>query len=203
MMLKICGITREEDARCVAEAQANFIGCVLVPGSPRAVTPAQAKTLFEAAHPLKSVLVVRDMEPSLLQETINALHPYAVQLHGSESAEYALRLKGTRVWRAFNLNRLDNLQEAMDYPADMVVADSGGGTGQTCNWSKAALLASQRPTLLAGGITAENLQAAIEAVRPIGIDLSSGVEEAPGLKGHDKIKAVAAIIHKPQWQCSG
>ena len=193
MLLKICGITREADARCVAQAQADFIGCILVPGSPRHVTLQQAGLLFAAANPLKGVLVVRDMEPESLQKAIDAIHPYAVQLHGSESPEYARRIRGTRIWRAFNLNRLESLQEALDYPAEMVVADSGGGTGQPCDWSKAAQLARQRPTLLAGGISAENIHGAVEAVHPIGLDLSSGVEDFPGVKNRMKILEIARI----------
>ena len=196
MLLKICGITREEDARCVASAHADFIGAIIVPGSKRQVTPEQAARIFAAAPTLHSVLVVRNMELEALQSVIDAIHPYAVQLHGNEPPDYASRLKGAHVWKAFNLNTLEDLSLAADYPAEMVVADSGGGTGRPCDWSKAAHLAQMRPILLAGGLTPDNIQAAIDAVHPAGIDLAGGVEAAPGIKDHDKIKRVAALLQK-------
>ena len=196
MLLKICGITREEDARYVASVHADFIGAIIVPGSKRQVTPDQAARIFAAAPTLHSVLVVRDMELDVLQGIISAIHPYAVQLHGGEPPEYASCLKGTHIWKAFNLNTLEDLSLAADYPAEMVVADSGGGTGRPCDWSKAAQLAQMRPILLAGGLTPDNIQAAIDAVHPAGIDLAGGVEAAPGIKDHDKIKRVATLLNK-------
>ena len=196
MLLKICGITREEDASCVASAHADFIGAIIVPGSKRQVTPEQAARLFTAASTVNSVLVVRNMELDALQNILDAIHPYAVQLHGNEPPEYASRLKGTHIWKAFNLNTLEDLSLAVDYPAEMIVADSGGGTGQPCDWTRAARLAEMRPILLAGGLTPDNIQAAIDAVHPSGIDLAGGVEAAPGLKDHDKIKRVATLLHK-------
>ncbi len=196
MLLKICGITREEDAQCAASAHVDFIGAIIVPGSKRQVTPERAARIFTAAPTAHSVLVVRNMELEALQSTIDTIHPYAVQLHGSEPPEYASRIKGTRIWKAFNLNALDDLHQAVDYPAEMVVADSGGGTGKPCDWTRAAQLAQTRPILLAGGLSPDNLQAAIDAVHPVGIDLAGGVEAAPGIKDHDKIKRVAALLNK-------
>ncbi len=196
MLLKICGITREEDAQCAASAHVDFIGAIIVPGSKRQVTPEQAARIFTAAPTAHSVLVVRNMELEALQSVIDAIHPYAVQLHGNEPPEYASHIKGTRIWKAFNLNVLDDLHQAVDYPAEMVVADSGGGTGKPCDWTRAAQLALMRPILLAGGLSPDNIQAAIDAVHPVGIDLAGGVEAAPGIKDHGKIKRVAALLNK-------
>ena len=187
MLLKICGITREEDARCAASFGADFIGAIHVESSKRFVTIEQAKKIFAVAKPAKTVLVVRDMELEKLQAIINEIHPYAVQLHGHESADYAVRLKDVQIWKAFNLNILNNLQEVVDFPADMIVADSGGGTGKPCDWTRAAELARHRSIFLAGGITPVNVQEAIAAVHPVGIDVAGGVESAPGIKDHDKI----------------
>ena len=114
MQLKICGITREEDARCAAAAGADFIGVILVRESKRAVTPEQAQRILTAGTPAKGVLVVRDMPLDDLQRIIDSLNPYAVQLHGSEPPSFAKQLTGTRVWRAFNMNTLDDLREALD-----------------------------------------------------------------------------------------
>ena len=187
MLLKICGITREEDARCVASCGADFIGAIHVESSKRFVTIELAKRIFAVAESVKPVLVVRDMELEKLQAIIDDVHPYAVQLHGSESADYAVRLKNVKIWKAFNLNMLNNLQEAVDFPADMIVADSGGDTGKPCDWTRAAELARHRSIFLAGGITPENVQEAIAAVHPVGIDVAGGVESAPGIKDYDKI----------------
>ena len=195
MLLKFCGITREEDARFAAELGADFVGAIIVPGSKRHVTVDQARRLFEAASPAKGVLVVRDMPLDELQKIIDFIHPHAVQLHGSETANYARALHGTQIWKAFDLNRLDDLQVAVSFPADMIVADSGGGTGTTCDWSLAAELARRRPILLAGGITPDNVRAAIEAVRPAGIDLAGGVEFAPGIKDHAKMARLTQFFH--------
>ena len=93
MLLKICGIIQEEDAVCAMQNGADFIGAILVETSRRYVTTGQAKRIFAAAEPAKSVLVVRNMELAKLQAVIDAIHPYAVQLHGHETPEYAMRLK--------------------------------------------------------------------------------------------------------------
>jgi phosphoribosylanthranilate isomerase len=187
MLLKICGITREEDARCAALCGVDFIGVIHVESSKRFVTVEQAKNIFAVAKPAKTVLVVRDMELEKLQAIIHDIHPYAVQLHGHESPEYAMSLKDVKVWKAFNLNTLNDLQEAVVFPAEFIVADSGGGTGKTCDWTRAAELARRRPVLLAGGITPDNVCKAVAAVHPVGIDVAGGVESAPGIKDHDKI----------------
>ncbi|MCR4574511.1 MAG: phosphoribosylanthranilate isomerase [Lentisphaeria bacterium] len=194
MLLKICGITREEDARCAALCGADFIGAIHVEFSKRFVTIEQAKKIFAVTKPAKTVLVVRDMELDKLQAIINEIQPYSVQLHGHETPDYASSITGTKVWKAFNINTLNNLQDAVDFPADIIVADSGGGTGQPCDWSRAAELARQRPVFLAGGITPENVQEAIAAVHPVGIDVAGGVESVPGIKDHEKIKKLCKII---------
>ena len=187
MLLKICGITREEDARYVAMCGADFIGAIHVESSKRFVTVEQAKNIFAVVKSAKTVLVVRDMELEKLQAIIDDIHPYAVQLHGHESPEYAMSLKDVKVWKAFNLNTLNDLQEAVVFPAEFIVADSGGGTGKTCDWTRAAELARRRPVLLAGGITPDNVCKAVAAVHPVGIDVAGGVESAPSIKDHEKI----------------
>ncbi len=188
MLLKICGITREEDARFAAQNGVDFVGAILVESSKRFVTVEQARRIFATAESSKSIIVVRDMELNKLQAIIDEIHPYAVQLHGHETPEYASLLKNVKIWKAFNVNTLNNLQEVVDFPADMIVADSEGGTGQPCDWTQAAELACRRPVMLAGGITPENVQEAIASVHPAGIDVAGGVEASPGIKDHEKIK---------------
>jgi len=193
MLLKICGITQPEDMAAAEQAGAAYTGMILVPGTPRFV-PRERIPVLMAATRCKKVFVVRDMPLDELNALIAEFHPDAVQLHGGESADYARAVTGTDVWKAFNLNAETVLAEAETFPCAMAVADSGGGTGRPCRWNLAARLASVRPVLLGGGITPDNVCEAIAQVRPAGIDVSSGVESAPGVKDHLLIQKLAERI---------
>ena len=193
MLLKLCGITRPEDMAAAEHAGADYAGMILVPGTPRFVPRERIPVLLAAAH-CKKVFVVRDMPLAELNALIAEFRPDAVQLHGNESADYAQSITGTIVWKAFNLNSEAALAEAEAFPCATVVADSGGGTGRPCRWDLAARLASVRPVLLGGGITPDNVRDAIAEVHPAGIDVSSGVESAPGIKDHLLIQKLAERI---------
>ena len=193
MLLKICGITRTEDMAAAEQAGAGYTGMILVPGTPRFVPRDRIPVLMSAAR-CRKVFVVRDMPLSELNALIAEFRPDAVQLHGNESADYARAVTGTEVWKAFNLNSEAALADAEAFPCSMVVADSGGGTGHPCRWDLAARLASVRPTLLGGGITPDNVREAINQVHPAGIDVSSGVESAPGIKDHLLIQKLTERI---------
>lgn len=193
MLLKICGITRPEDMAAAEQAGATYTGMILVPGTPRFIPTERIPVLMAAAR-CKKVFVVRDMPLNELNVLIAEFRPDAVQLHGSESADYARSVIGTEVWKAFNLNSETALAEAEAFPCAMLVADSGGGTGRPCRWDLAAHLASVRPIFLGGGITPDNVQEAIAQIRPAGIDVSSGVESAPGIKDRLLIQKLAERI---------
>lgn len=195
MLLKICGITRVEDMFAVGRAGADYAGIILVPRSPRFVPRDRIAELASAAPEAKKVFVVRDLPLDELNALIAEFHPHAVQLHGSETAGYARGVTGAEVWKAFNLNSETALAEAETFPCAMVVADSGGGTGRPCDWTLAARLASVRPILLAGGVTPDNVREAIGRVKPAGIDVSGGVESAPGIKDGKLIQLIAERIH--------
>ena len=195
MLLKICGITRVEDMAAVGRAGADYAGIILVPRSPRFVPRDRIASLMAAAPNAKKVFVVRDMPLAELNALIAEFHPHAVQLHGSESADYARGVTGTEVWKAFNLNSETVLAEAEAFPCATVVADSGGGTGRPCDWTLASHLAAVRPILLAGGVTPDNVREAIGRVNPAGIDVSGGVESAPGIKDGKLIQLIAERIH--------
>ena len=151
MLLKICGITRPEDMMAAEHAGADYTGIILAPGTPRFV-PRERIPVLMAATRCKKVFVVRDMPISELNALIAEFRPDAVQLHGSESADYAQSVVGAEVWKAFNLNSEAALAEAEAFPSAVVMADSGGGAGRPCRWDLAARLASVRPTFLGGGI---------------------------------------------------
>ena len=142
----------------------------------------------------KKVFVVRDMPLDELNSLIAEFRPDVVQLHGSESADYARSVNGAEVWKAFDLNSEAALAEAEAFPCAMAVADSGGGTGRPCRWDLAARLAATRPVFLGGGITPDNIRNAVSQVHPAGIDVSSGVETAPGIKDRDLIQKLAERI---------
>ncbi len=193
MLLKLCGITRPEDMAAAEHAGADYAGMILVPGTPRFVPRERIPVLMAAAR-CKKVFVVRDMPLAELNALIAEFRPDAVQLHGNESADYAQSITGTVVWKAFNLNSEAVLAEAEAFPCAMLVADSGGGTGRPCRWDLAARLASVRPVLLGGGIMPDNVREAVAEVHPAGIDVSSGVESAPGIKDHLLIQKLAERI---------
>jgi phosphoribosylanthranilate isomerase len=193
MLLKICGITRPEDIAAAEHAGAAYTGMILVPGTPRFVPRERIPVLMAAAR-CKKVFVVRDMPLDDLNTLIAEFRPDVVQLHGSESADYARNVIGAEVWKAFNLNSEAALAEAETFPCAFAVADSGGGTGRPCRWDLAARLASVRSTLLGGGITPDNVREAIAQVHPAGVDVSSGVESAPGIKDSLLIRKLAERI---------
>jgi phosphoribosylanthranilate isomerase len=193
MRLKICGLTRAEDMAATEQAGAEYAGMILVPGTPRFVPRERIPVLMGAAR-CKKVFVVRDMPPDELNALVAEFRPDAVQLHGNESADYARTVTGTEVWKAFNLNSEAALAEAEEFPCAVVVADSGGGTGRPCRWDLATRLAARRTVFLGGGITPDNVREAITQVRPAGIDISSGVESAPGIKDRNLIRKLAERI---------
>ena len=196
LLLKICGITRAQDAAAAEAVGADFIGMIFVPESPRRIDLETARGVVAAAPRCRSVCVVRNLPLADLRRLIAELRPDVVQLHGAEPPEYARAVTGVEVWKAVKLDSAEVLAEALDFPAAMIVADSGGGTGRPCRWDFAERLARHRPTMLAGGLNPGNLRMAIDAVHPAGVDLSSGVESAPGIKDYDKLQQTAERIRE-------
>ncbi len=185
MDIKICGLTRRRDAALADSLGADYLGAVLYEKSPRAVTPEQLPTLFDGCR-ARRVGVFVDAPMEFIRRAVRLGGLHVVQLHGSEPADFARAIDFAEVWAA----RFDP-----SFPAARLVADSpGGGTGKPCEWTRAAELARLRPVMLAGGLDASNAAAAAAAVRPIGLDLSSGVESAPGIKDENKLRAFFQII---------
>lgn len=196
-MLKICGITRFEDLREAENAGADCIGIVSVPSSPRYVPPETAAALCRTCRRVKPVLVTANLPEEELNALIRFIKPYAVQLHGGEPPEYARRIIGAEVWKAVHLQTRADVERAAVFPATLLVADAAsGGSGRCCDWSLAAELARQRPLLLAGGITPDNAATALKQTGAIGVDVSSGVEDAPGIKSKNKIHQIARSIKR-------
>ena len=184
---KICGLTRAEDVAVATLAGASYLGFIMVPGTPRCITVEQARKLF-AVSSLPKVLVVGDLSIAEVQRFIDDLRPDYIQLHRNEPPEFAQALRGTRVWRAFSLRTMSDVEAAAIYPADAIVADTGrGGSGQVGDWELARRLALRKPVVLAGGLTATNVRKGFEATGAFAVDCSSGIEASPGIKDLGKL----------------
>ena len=190
--IKICGLTNREDALAAAEAGADALGFIGVPGSPRFVNTQQ---FFEITENLpifvQCVIVVQRPEDD---EEYGA--NYVQHYEDTPESSCATGQAGSRI-RAFRMRDESTLAEIAAYPdpvgailLDTYHHDKLGGSGETFNWDMAARAKAltDRPIILAGGLTPENVQAALEAVRPYGVDVSSGVEASPRVKDHAKIR---------------
>ena len=187
MFLKICGLTNEADAVHAAAAGATALGVVFAPSSPRCVSADRARDIVEAVPasvPVVGVFVDAPLEDIVAVVAHTGIR--IVQLHGDEPERYAVALK-------MPLLRAAGVEVALDaWPSATLLLDalSGterGGTGRRVDWPRAAAIARRRKTVLAGGLTPENVAEAIATVRPFGVDVSSGVEAAPGRKDRDKV----------------
>jgi phosphoribosylanthranilate isomerase len=124
-----------------------------------------------------------------------------IQLHGGETREYCRRFPRERLIKAMSFRSEEEFSSIADYPVKAFLVDAHdpvrfGGTGKTCDWNLARKAAALHPLILAGGLGEENIVAALEAVRPLAVDISSGVEVQPGRKDHEKIRAlIAAVRH--------
>lgn len=199
MRVKVCGITRMEDALLATDLGAHAIGFVLWPGSPRAIDPLRARDIVRQLPPLVSVVGVFVDQPLREVRRLARLLPLdAVQLHGCESPSYCERT-GWRVIKAFGASPATGDEVGAFARSILVLLDARdpvkhGGTGRTLDWELAARIAHARPTLLAGGLRPDNVSEAIERVRPFGIDVSSGVEARPGVKDPGRLREFFAAL---------
>ena len=202
-VIKVCGLTRVEDAVIAVESGADFLGLVFYRSSPRYVETGTASALVEALKDHTSLprcigVFVNESTDEVLR-VVDAVGLNGVQLHGSEGPEVVERLrrdglfviKGQRIAGSEDLARLDAF-EADAHLLDTHVPGLPGGTGKTFDWSSAARVSAKYRILLAGGLTADNVGKAISTVNPWGIDVSSGVESTPGMKDPDKIRRFIA-----------
>ncbi len=201
MHVKICGITQVDDALLAADLGATALGFVLWPGSPRAIDPFRAHTIARHLPPLVSAVGVFVDQPIDHVKRVARLVPLdAVQLHGAESPEYC-RKAGPRVIKAVG-GSPDTARTLDQWPRELVLLLDAcdpvahGGTGREIDWTLAASVARVRPTMLAGGLRAENVARAVAAVRPYGIDVSSGVESRPGVKDPTRLRDFFAALQK-------
>lgn len=191
MLVKICGITRVTDALHAVEQGATAIGFVLWPRSPRGITAERVARISEElpSHVMRVGVFVNESVENIRSIAERACLT-AIQLHGDEPPGYAEALDWP-VFRAVSVTDLNAATEAWAPEIPLLVDNIDpvrrGGTGAVIDWSQAAAVAQRRRVILAGGLTADNVASAIRAVRPFGVDVSSGVEAAPGVKDLSKV----------------
>jgi phosphoribosylanthranilate isomerase len=219
--VKICGITSIHDARLAADAGADYIGVLVdVAISERTRTAAQAAEIASES-PIPTVILLYNRSTSDIQEIVSQVQPFAVQLLGQESPQQVEKLTRTgacEFWKSVYLPAgspknvdipavREEMQAYRDAGADFLLFDSVdmslekpryGGTGKTCDWNVAAELITRSPlpVFFAGGIRPENVKAAIETMRPHGIDLCSGVEASKGVKDPLKLERLMEQVEQ-------
>ena len=197
MLVKICGITRAEDAEAAVAAGAAAVGFIFWPDSPRFVDPFRARAIVARLPPFVTTVGVFVNQPAgYVNGVASLVRLGAVQLHGDESVEDAAAI-ASPIIRALPIGDA----RIGAWPARaMVLLDvhdplRRGGTGRTIDWAAAAGIAAERKILLAGGLAPDNVADAIARVRPFGIDVSSGVERSPGIKDHQRLRALFEAVH--------
>jgi phosphoribosylanthranilate isomerase len=195
VQVKICGITRLEDAQVAVDAGADALGFVFYPPSPRYVTPEQAEQIIRGLPPFViTVGLFVDVPLDTVHDITVRCGLDRIQLHGRETPEFCAQAKQP-VIKAFRIKDADSLAHLPEYRVAGYLLDAyvegalPGGTGASFAWELAAQAKPYGPVILAGGLTPENVEAAIMQIRPYGVDVSSGVERAPGIKDHRKVQA--------------
>jgi phosphoribosylanthranilate isomerase len=205
MRIKICGITKADQGHAIAQLGASALGFMCFPASPRYVTPEQIKLIVDQlpAHPLTGELVDRigvfvNAEIAEICQIVAMANLSGVQLHGVEPPEFCAQLRSAlpqiEIIKALRIKTPDCLTKLASYgqTVDTFLLDAYhpqlyGGTGRTIDWSMLHHFRPDYPWLLAGGLTPDNVLEALQQTQPIGIDLSSGVERAPGDKDLNKV----------------
>jgi phosphoribosylanthranilate isomerase len=198
--IKICGITRLEDALCAAECGADAMGFIFHPASPRCIAPERAREIIaELPGKITKVGVFVNREAKEVERTMEVCGLDLIQLHGDESPSYCRLFPSERVIKVVSPRTPEELGKLGTYRvraflADARDADHYGGTGKRADWELAAKLGESHPLILAGGLDAGNIAEALAAVSPNAVDINSGCERAPGIKDHDRMRQIIGMI---------
>lgn len=203
--IKVCGIVLPEDAACAASAGADAIGVVFAPRSPRRVGLEQALAVRASVPALVSVVALfMDQTAEQVRHIADVLNPAALQFHGSESADFC-RQFGRPYIKAVGMAGGAAGDRAAHADAAAVLLDGhapgeAGGSGETFDWSVISDWQQARPAhspvIVAGGLRPANVAALVRSARPWGVDASSGLESAPGVKDHAKIHAFIEAVRR-------
>jgi phosphoribosylanthranilate isomerase len=206
LRIKICGITQPEQGRAIAQLGADALGFICVPASPRYVDPGQIAQIQSVVPPaVARIGVFMDADWDEIAHIVAVGHLTAVQLHGSESTADCQairdRLPQIEIIKAFRVRSPWELEMAAAYAPvvdwlllDAYHPDLGGGTGKTLDWATLSTFRPAKPWFLAGGLRPDNVATALGLVQPDGIDLSSGVEVAPGNKDLDAVADLFRLL---------
>lgn len=200
--VKFCGMTNLEDAVCAAQAGAHAVGFIFYHRSPRYVSPELVKAIIkDLPRGTATVGVFVNHEAEKIKETVAYCGLDFIQLHGDEPPDFCCRFPSDRLIKAVSLHTESDLAILKEYPVKAILVDSRdaglyGGTGKISNWKLAEKVKEIHPLILSGGLTADNIQQAIETVAPDALDINSGVESSPGKKDHGKIREIIEMINK-------
>lgn len=193
VQVKICGLTNVDDANAALDLGADFLGFVLYEKSPRCVSPTQLRRIIEnLSSEARAFGVFVNMSRAKVLKIAEECGLYAVQIHGQEtSCEFANM--PLPLWRAVFLKKAGPDPEPCSWKADRYLIDvkapeKYGGSGVTADWKRAAEFSRKWPTMLAGGLNECNIIEAIRKVRPLGVDVASGIEQKPGKKDLKKLE---------------
>lgn len=201
MLVKICGITRIDDAEAAVDAGADALGFIFWPDSRRFIDPYCARAIVSTLPPFVTAVGVFVNQPAEYVTGVAALVRLgAVQLHGEETVGYAADLVRPII-KAVSTDQptraIDAWPKRVTILVDVHDPVTRGGTGRTVDWTWAAKIAARRRVILAGGLEPDNVVEAVARVQPFGIDISSGVEHSPGVKDHARIRALFEALRGP------
>ena len=201
----MCGMTREEDIHLAASLGVDAVGVILYPGSRRYVHPEQAQTLLKNVPPFVDVVAVLvNPHADEVQAALQNLPIQYLQFHGEETAEFCRQFARPYIKSIAATSRqaieaaMTRYPDASAFLLDTPCGDERGGSGRVFDWQH--IPQTDRPLILAGGLTPDNVKQAVSAVRPYALDLCSGIEQSPGIKDHEKmtrfITALRGVDHE-------
>lgn len=200
MRIKICGITNSEDLGKAVFYGATSVGFVFHKKSPRYVSPSKARKLVEELPPFVTpVGVFVNLKERAIKDICRFTRINTIQLHGDEEMDFCRRLKEYKIIKGFRVNDKFDMKAVNRYKVDAYLfdafqEDSYGGTGKSFQWRLLERVKFERPVILSGGLTPENVKEAISIVQPFAVDVSSGVERIAGVKDPKKIRAFIEAV---------
>lgn len=199
--VKVCGITNSEDALKAVYYGAWALGFVFTKKSPRYISPSRARKIIEQLPPFVTpVGVFVDQSERAVRDICKFTRISTVQFHGEEKAVYCKRFTDFKVIKAFRIGNYFPIDVIEKYKVDAYLFDTyekgvAGGTGKVFNWDILKEHKIEKPVILSGGLNAENVREALEATKPFAIDVSSGVEKAPGIKNPRLIRGFFEVVN--------
>ena len=199
--IKFCGLTRAEDVRLAVELGVDYVGLVFAPHSPRRLLLGQARMLRDLVpEEIAVVALVMDNTRGDVEHIVESLQPDLLQFHGGQDDAFATSF-GRPYWKAIAMGGQDDsvFASLSAYPGahgflfDGHAAGEQGGSGQRFDWRRMPT-STDRPFLLAGGLSPQNVAVALRTARPWGVDVSSGIESAPGTKDAEKMRRFVEAV---------